>query len=202
MNLKTYDKIMDTFHQNKGFMNFEQLQNEKVTMAQIEELKRRNTLYKFARGWYWCNECGYSKPDDFKYIAVAKMNPKAIICLQSAAHIWGLIETIPEFVDITIERTDRKNMEFDFPVNRYYLKNTGIQDEIALIETEFGNYQVYEMNRTLCDCIRMSKEKTEDKIRSMVKEYCHCHSDMNLDKLAKYAKELKALKTIQKYIRL
>ena len=84
MLLKTYDKIIDLFHDNHGYMSFEQLKEKGVTIAQIQELVDREILDKFARGWYWCNKCGYERPQDRKYIEIVKVNEKAVICMDSA----------------------------------------------------------------------------------------------------------------------
>ena len=62
MLLKTYEKILELFHQNHGYMNFEQLKDHGITAIQIQELVDKEVLEKFARGWYWCTECGREKP--------------------------------------------------------------------------------------------------------------------------------------------
>lgn len=197
MNLKTYDKIMDIFYINKGFMSFETLQENKVTYSQIKELENRKTLYRFARGWYWCNECGYNKPENFKYIAISKVNPEAIICLKSAAHIWHLVESRPEVVDVAIARSDRKQMEFDFKIHRCFLKNTTIEGEVITIGEELGNFNAYDMGRTVCDCIRMNSFEGKGQERELIEEYYKHGGEEK--QLYAYAKELRALRTIQRF---
>lgn len=195
MNLKTYDKIMDIFHAYKGFMSFEQLQAEKITIAQIKELEARKTLYKFARGCYWCTECGYSKPKNFKYIAVAKMNPDAVICLQSAAYLWGLTDREPEAIEVSIIRTDRKKMEFGFPINRHYMKNADWDSEIITVKEELGEYKVYAEARTICDCIRMSGIDDEKASCDMIERYYQRGGTK--EEIYAYAKKLKAYRTVK-----
>ena len=195
MLLKTYDKIIELFHDNHGYMSFEQLKEEGVTIAQIQELADREILDKFARGWYWCNQRGYTRPKDRKYIEIGKVNEKAVICMDSAGYLQKLLKKEPEVISVATERTDRKKMEFAFPVNRYYFQNTGAEDEIELVNTEFGSYRVYSVDRTVCDCIRMKSRLSGNVLEEIEEAYKSQKRDIN--RLLAYAKSLRALKCIK-----
>ena len=195
MLLKTYDKIIDLFHDNHGYMSFEQLKEKGVTIAQIQDLVDREILDKFARGWYWCNKCGYERPKDRKYIEIGKVNEKAVICMDSAGYLQKLLKEEPKVISVATERTDRKKMEFAFPVIRYYFQNTGAEDEIETVNTEFGSYRVYSVDRTVCDCIRMKSRLDERKLEEIEKAYKERNPD--IDRLFVFAKGLRALKCVK-----
>ena len=195
MLLKTYDKIIDLFHDNHGYMSFEQLKEKGVTIAQIQELVDREILDKFARGWYWCNKCGYERPKDRKYIEIGKVNEKAVICMDSAGYLQKLLKEEPKVISVATERTDRKKMEFAFPVIRYYFQNTGSEDEIETVNTEFGSYRVYSVDRTVCDCIRMKSRLDERELEEIEKAYKERNPD--IDRLFVFAKGLRALKCVK-----
>lgn len=195
MLLKTYDKIIDLFHDNHGYMSFEQLKEKGVTIAQIQELVDREILDKFARGWYWCNKCGYERPKDRKYIEIGKVNEKAVICMDSAGYLQKLLKEEPKIISVATERTDRKKMEFAFPVIRYYFQNTGAEDEIETVNTEFGSYRVYSVDRTVCDCIRMKSRLDERELEEIEKAYKERNPD--IDRLFVFAKGLRALKCVK-----
>ncbi|HJD45310.1 MAG TPA: hypothetical protein H9909_00570 [Candidatus Mediterraneibacter norfolkensis] len=195
MLLTTYDKIIDLFHDNHGYMSFDQLKEKGVTIAQIQELADREILDKFARGWYWCNKCGYERPVDRKYIEIGKVNEKAVICMDSAGYLQKLLKKEPETISVATERTDRKKMEFAFPVNRYYFQNTGIEDEIERVSTEFGSYRVYSVDRTVCDCIRMKNRLGEGVLEEIEESYKKRDPDIN--QLLAYGRGLRALKCIK-----
>lgn len=195
MLLKTYDKIIDLFHDNHGYMSFEQLKEKGVTIAQIQELVDREILDKFARGWYWCNKCGYERPKDRKYIEIGKVNEKAVICMDSAGYLQKLLKEEPKVISVATERTDRKKMEFAFPVIRYYFQNTGAEDEIETVNTEFGSYRVYSVDRTVCDCIRMKSRLDEGELEEIEKAYKERNPD--IDRLFVFAKGLRALKCVK-----
>ena len=89
MLFKTYQKITTLFKQHHGYMSFSDLRDHQVTVLQLAEMEEEGSLERFARGWYWCKECGYEKPKDYQYIEIAKVNPRAVICMDSAAWLAG-----------------------------------------------------------------------------------------------------------------
>lgn len=132
---------------------------------------------------------------DRKYIEIGKVNEKAVICMDSAGYLQKLLKKEPEVISVATERTDRKKMEFAFPVNRYYFQNTGAEDEIELVNTEFGSYRVYSVDRTVCDCIRMKSRLSGNVLEEIEEAYKSQKRDIN--RLLAYAKSLRALKCIK-----
>ena len=113
MLFKTYQKITTLFKQHHGYMSFSDLRDHQVTVLQLAEMEEEGSLERFARGWYWCKECGYEKPKDYQYIEIAKVNPRAVICMDSAAWLAGMLEKEPETIAVATSRTDRKKMELE-----------------------------------------------------------------------------------------
>lgn len=195
MLLRTYQKIIDLFAAHHGYMSYADLQKERVTILQIRELENDGTVQKFSRGWYWCRKCGIEKADDYKYIEIAKVNPNAVICLESACYLCGMIREAPQVVKVATERGDRRKMEMDFPVQRYFFQNTGLEGEICTKETEFGSYRYYGFERTVCDCIRL-KEKMDEKVYLEVVGIYRQKQEQK-KRVEEYAKALRALKNVQ-----
>ena len=77
MLFKTYQKITTLFKEHHGYMSFADLRDHQVTVLQLAEMEEEGSLERFARGWYWCKDCGYEKPEDYQYIEIAKVNPRA-----------------------------------------------------------------------------------------------------------------------------
>ena len=157
---KSYDRAMDTFHDHHGYMTFGQLKEAGVTIGMIHSLEEMGVLEKISRGVYWCRDCGWEKPKDYKYIEAAKVYPKAVFCLESACYLNGLTEKEPEILTIATSREDRKIITLPFEFRRFYLQNAGLEGEILQKDTDFGSYRYYGQDRTICDMIRM-----QDKIR-------------------------------------
>lgn len=194
MLLRTYQKMLAAFCKNNGYMSFAMLKEIGISVLQIREMEQEKVLHKFTRGWYWCSECGIERPDNYKYIELAMMNPNAVICMQSAAYLHGITTKEPEYVHVATSRTDRRKMEFAYPVKRFYLQNAMLDGEIETIHTEFGDYKVYSLERTICDCIRM-KENLEPGVYTEIEEY-YKSKEQQMLRVKEYAKELRALKNI------
>jgi hypothetical protein len=193
--VKTYKHIINIFEQNNGYMNFANLKENGVTTLQIKELEQEKIIEKFARGWYWCNECGFTKPADYKYIEIAKVYPKAVMCMESACFLNGILREEPEIPTIATDRTDRGKIELIYPIKRYYFQNTHLDGEIKEIYTEFGSYRFYSEERTLCDCIRMKNKISEEIYIEILNRYKK--QAEKKDVLYAYAKKLRALESLK-----
>lgn len=197
MRLDTYEKIISLFEKEHGYMNFASLQKHQITIAQINELERKKILNKISRGWYWCEVIANSKPNDYKYIEISKVNPNAIICLESACYLQGLLQEEPEIVTVATNRKDRRKMELPFPIERYYF--TDVISGIYQIKNDFGNYNVSELDRCMCDCIRLKNRMSQDVWEEISKSYS-IHQNRCTDRLLKYAHELRAVRNVKEYL--
>jgi len=173
MRQNIYQRAIDAFHENHGYMSFGNLKEAGVAIGQIHELENMGVLEKIARGWYWCRECGWEKPEDYKYVEICKVYPKAIICLDSACYLNGLIDREPDVVTIATGRTDRMKLDFPFEFKRFYLQNAGIEDEICETVTAFGSYRYYGQERTICDVLRMPDKVLNDTLTEVYDTYRH-----------------------------
>ncbi|MCI5649177.1 MAG: hypothetical protein MR332_07070 [Fusicatenibacter sp.] len=195
MLLRTYQRIIAIFREHNGYMNFAELQSYRVTVLQLREMEAEGSVQRFARGWYWCRKCGIEKPKDHRYIEIAKVNPQAVICLESACYLAGILSREPEIIAVATERTDRKKMEFDFPIQRFYLQNTDLPGEICEVQTEFGSYRYYSPERTFCDCVRM-KKRLKYAVYQEIMEACRAGA-CETEKITAYAKILRALRNVE-----
>jgi len=195
MLLRTYNRMMDIFHAHQGYASFEGLRKEKITSLQIRELEEEGTVEKVTRGWYWCSKCGFQKPDDYKYIELAKANPESVICMDSACYLHGILGKEPELVSVSTGRENRRKMEMNFPIRRFYLQNAGLEDEIQTVTTKFGEYKIYSLERSLCDCFRMKDKLDSDVYFEIVNAYKK--QEQLKERLLSYAKALRAVKCIK-----
>lgn len=192
---RTRERMITAFKKNKGYMSFKQLQEEGVTVLQIREMEDAKVIEKFARGWYWCNECGYTKPEDHKYVEIAKVNPRAVICMESACYLNGIIDEEPQVICLATERTDRKKMELEFETKRFYFKRTEIKGEIVEKKTKCGSYYYYNAERTFCDVIRLQNKIDADTYAKIEKQYVEKRSGFK--RIYEYADKLRCIRNIQ-----
>lgn len=196
MLVRTYKNIISLFKQSHGYLSFSELKDEGVTTLQLQEMERENAVERFARGWYWCRECGIEKPKDYKYIEIAKVYPKSIVCMESACFLNGIIDMEPEIPTIATQRNDRGKINLIYPVKRYYFQNANLEGEIKEIVTNFGSYRFYSAERSLCDCVRM-KNKISEEIYADIFEAYQRQTEKR-DVIYAYAKKLRALQNLKR----
>ena len=162
-------------------------------MAEMEE---EGSLERFARGWYWCKDCGYEKPEDYQYIEIAKVNPRAVICMDSAAWLAGMLKEEPATIAVATARTDRKKMDLEnFEIRRFYFQNADIPGEICEKKTESGSYKYYSPKRTFCDCLRMNNKMPEE-VKEEILTWCR-KQKYSKEEILEYANKLRAVKNIE-----
>lgn len=184
---RTRDKILKLFRANFGYMNYDSLKNEGIGVLQLRVLEDEGAVSKFSRGWYWCDKCGFNRPSDHKYIEICKVDPQAVICLDSACHIAGVCSE-PEVVKVATPRDDRRKIECDFAVRRFYY--THMEEEyIRVVKTEFGNYRYFAPERAVVDCMQDTK-RVEPQCLSGILSY----NNTNKVKVNEYRKFIRAIK--------
>ena len=150
----------------------------------------------FARGWYWCKDCGYEKPEDYQYIEIAKVNPRAVICMDSAAWLAGMLKEEPATIAVATARTDRKKMDLEnFEIRRFYFQNADVPGEICEKKTEFGSYKYYSPKRTFCDCLHMNNKMPEE-VKEEILTWCR-KQKYSKEEILEYANKLRAVKNIE-----
>ena len=198
MLLSTYKKINGLFVQNRGYMSAAALRQHQVTSGQIKELLLSGELICFTRGYYWNANCGFERPVKHKYLEICMSDSDAVICLESAAYLHGIIKEEPEQIFFATPRDDRKKMIFNYPVRRFYMQNAGLDDEIAEMMIDGHRVRVYSVERTICDCIRMSGSSRNyftDEIAEYSREIFR--SKKQKERIRACAKELRAGKPVE-----
>lgn len=185
---KTRDKIINLFSKNHGYMSFEALRDEGVTVIQMRELEDEGSIERFARGWYWCNNCGYEKPVDYKYIEVSLVDPQTVMCLDSACFLGGMKIPEPEVLKFAVPRTDRKKYLFDFATLRIFY--THMEEEyIETVRTEFGSYRYFMPERAAVDSLS-APDKVDKASLSGISAYADAHRAQT-DKYRKFLRGIK-----------
>ncbi|MCI8372867.1 MAG: hypothetical protein HFI75_10845 [Lachnospiraceae bacterium] len=194
----TYKKCCRLAERYKGYIDTSELLLEGLTNRQISEFVANGMLEKVCYGTYWFDCAEYVKPDAYKAIEICRSNPKAVICADSACFYQGLIEIEPSVVSIATRRDDRSKFAMNFPVSRHYYSSNYFAEHQKVVETEFGQYIVYDVERSVCDCIRFKKYIDED-IFCLVID-CYRKQKKAINRLTDYAEKLHMLNQVKKYL--
>lgn len=199
MLLRTYEKITELFERNNGYLSFDALRKEKITITQMNELVEKGVLQRFSRGWYWYQGDDAQKPENYRMIEICKVNSKAVVCADSACYYWGLLKKEPEKLSFATKRTDRSSMEVIFPVSRHYFSDYAYALDKKLVETPYGNFSIYDMDKSVCDCIRFREELGEETLKEILIEYAK-HKDSQVERMLAYADQMRVGRIARTYI--
>ena len=83
--------------------------------------------------------------------------------MKSACFYQGLIKEEPEFLTVATERTDRSRIKINFPVERHFFSGSNFQIGLRNVKTEFGCYNMYDIERSICDIIRLDYKHTDER---------------------------------------
>lgn len=185
MRNNTYIRYETMCKKKKGYIETKELLEEGFSNRQISVLEKEGYLEKICHGYYWLNGREYKKPDDYKCIEVCLSAPRAIICMGSALYYQKAIDREPESLSVATERTDRSLIKMKFPVERHYFSAGVLQIGVQRRETEFGCYNIYNVERSVCDMVRL-KSDPDIEIINKVSESENCYK-----RLLTYAEQLK-----------
>ncbi len=174
MRIETYYKFEDLYKRYNGYISTKDLLDEGFSNRQIAGLTEEKFLEKVCHGHYWMLQCGYKKPDDYKCIEVCLSDPRAVIATKSACFYQGLIATEPDVLSIATKRTDRSKINMMFPVERHYFSDSNYHLGLKKVETKFGSYNIYTVERTVYDLARLKDGVIID-ISNQLKEGAECY---------------------------
>lgn len=194
----TYTKCYRLAEKYKGYIGTAELLREGMTNRQIAEFVSNGMLERVCYGIYWFNCADYVKPDDYRAIEICRSNSKAVICADSACFYQGLIDVEPPVVSIATRRDDRSKIAMNFPVSRHFYSGNIFSEHQIVVNTDFGQYTVYDIERSVCDCIRF-KNTIDNDIFCLVIE-CYRKQEKAINRLNCYAEKLHMLNQLKKYM--
>lgn len=192
MRQRTYETLEKLYSKYCGYIATNDLLKEGFTNRQIAQLQQEGYLDKIANGRFWLCRSGMDKPTDYKAIEVGFVNKEAVVIADSACFYQGLIDIEPPRLSIATRRSDRHQMRLPFEVTRHYLADSGFEEEKKKVETKFGDYQIYEIGRSVCDCIRFRESIEGDIFDLIIENYRKEEHDRRMkNRLLAYARAMK-----------
>lgn len=190
MRITTYCRLDNLYKKYKGYISTKELLSEGFSNRQVANLKEKKFLEKVCHGYYWMIQCGYKKPEDYKCIEVCLSSPRAVIAMESACYYQGIIKTEPEVLTVATERTDRSMIKMNFAVKRHYFSDSNFQHGIERVNTEFGGYNIYNIERSFYDIVRISDNTLDDEFIIEISDQINMRQ-RQYERLMKYAEMLK-----------
>lgn len=191
MKQKIYDRLKIVEKSSTGYIGTKELLQCGLTNRQIGQLQEEGYLEKIINGLFWLSKTGQDKPKDYKLIEVSLVNPDVVICAESACYIHGLIDVEPEKLSIATKRSDRHKMEMPFETSRHYYADSFFDENIIMVETPYVDYQIYDLERSVSDCIRFKGKICPDIYQMIIENYQKQRDAAQINRMLAYAKRMK-----------
>lgn len=192
----TYQRVIDLFEQNHGYLTAATLKEAKITTVQIKELVDKGVVEHVSHGHYWLIDEERGKPDHFELIEVCRVNQRAVICADSALYYQGLIDIKPKKVSVATLKTDRSRMHMNFPVKRHYYSDLAFSQDLVSKETEYGVIRYYDVERSVCDAIRFRSD-IEPKVLKQIVDRFQSRGSNQMERLLAYADAMRVGKIVR-----
>ncbi|MEI7501473.1 MAG: type IV toxin-antitoxin system AbiEi family antitoxin domain-containing protein [Bacteroidota bacterium] len=186
--------LVERFKQNGGFLRTA----DSLTAAEkyhLRQLIRKGVVSRVKRGFYRLND----SPLIFQEAEIARMIPDGIFCMFTAWSFYGLATYVSAEYHVAIPKTLKIVLPDYPPVKLYYWVAETF--EIGKVSAEMNNSQVnvYDIERSVCDAVKFRNKIGADLMSEILRNYVRRH-DKNLDKMLKYAAELRISKTLNQLL--
>ena len=88
----------------------------------------------------------------------------------------------------------------DFPVCRHYYSDLAFQQDMQVDETPYGKIRVYDIERSVCDCIRFRADIGEDMLHLIISNFLQRNSNQ-MDRLLAYADAMRVGKIVRTHLK-
>ncbi len=197
MREKTYEKL----EKYAGYIGTEQLLKDGFTNRQIACFVEEQFLERICHGYYWVTKSPCEKPEAYKAIEVCLSDPRAVICADSACFYLGLIKEEPGKLSVATSRNDRSGIRVTFPVKRHYFSQSDFFQSSRKITLDFGDYNIFDIDRSVCDCIRLKKDIDAGIFEQIIDNYRNLEHRQE-KRMREYARRLRMLTEIKRYFEL
>ena len=188
------NEIIRLFQRNNGYIRTKQLKEANIHPYHLQKLLKQGKVEKIKRGFYHLKE--YS---DNEIILVQKLVPAGIFCTFTAWNYYELTTYQPFEYHIAIEKKQKVTLPEYPPVKLYYWDKNIFHLGQTTVEIEQGQIRIYDMERSVCDAVRLRNKIGKDIMLEILKNYLQ-RRDRNLSKLLDYAGKLRIKSLIKPYI--
>lgn len=198
MNDQKYKQVKKIFKNNAGYARTKDIVDAGIHTYHLYKLEEENLITRIKWGLYRWND--YEIDTQNELIGVKNIIPKGVVCLLSALSLYELTTYNPWEYYIAIHRDDFKPKLPDYPpINVFYFSDKQYYTGVEEILIEGNSVRIYNLEKTICDCIRFRNKIGNDVVKEAIKEYVS-KKENNIDKLLKYAKITGAYCIINKYL--
>jgi predicted transcriptional regulator of viral defense system len=188
--------VIELMKNNGGVLTSKRANENNIDNKVLQRMCSAGDIERISRGIYL--DANYIEDDYY----VSQLRCK--VCIYShdtALYLHGLSDRHPIELTMTVPSGhNTRLMEEKTKYRFFYVKKEVHQLGLISIKSNFDNQiKVYDLERTICDCIKKRKDLDGDLVITAIKEYMK-KSNKNLPKLLEYADILNVRKEVKQYM--
>jgi len=193
-----FERAIVIFRQHNGFLRSSEALKLGIHPQTLSRMTKAGVLVREERGLYRLGESTYSTDPDLLH--VAKLIPKAVICLVSALSFHNLTSQLPRRVYIALPQKIKKP-KFNYPLlDVVWLSESSYSSGIEFHQMDGVKLAVYSREKTIADCFKFRNKIGEDVAKEALQDYLRI-SNRNIDLLLHYADIDRVREKIEPYIK-
>lgn len=193
--MDNFKKILKIMKNNGGYITTKELEKNNINRYFLTKMVERKQINRISRGYY-----GLVNYNADEYYKIISMCEKAVFSMNTALYLNNLSDRTPLVFDVTVPYYYGGSLRKNDKVKLYFVKSSILDLGKIEITSPFGmKIKVYDKERTICDIVKNRNNIDMEIFSKAIKNYINSNNK-NLNKLMKYAKELKIEKKIKEYM--
>jgi len=194
---KTKEKIKEVFYINNGYIRTKDISSKSINRRYLRDLINEGVIERIKQGLYRWKDVKFDVEEEL--INVSKIIQHGVICLVSALAYYDLTTYTPGEYTIAVRRNYNIKLPDYPPIKLYYFSDKYYIDGVEKIDINGNIFKIYNIEKTISDCLRYRNKISKDIIVESIKEYVK-RRDKNISKLMNYAAKAKVKDVVQQYI--
>jgi len=194
---KIKEKIKEIFYANHGYIRTKDISCKDIDRGYLRDLINEDAIERIKRGLYRWKNAKFDVEEEL--VNVSKIIPHGVICLVSALSYYELTTYTPGEYTVAVHRKYNIKLPDYPPIKLYYFSDKYYIDGVEKIDINGHIIKMYNIEKTICDCLRYEDKISKDIIVESIKEYIR-RRNKNISKLMNYAAKAKVKNAVQKYI--
>jgi predicted transcriptional regulator of viral defense system len=187
--------IDEIFAKNKGYLTSKLIRGNRSLYYQLRTMLDAEKVVQIKRGLY--RHIDFA--EEASWGDVCRIAPQAVICLFSAWRFYELSTQTPTEIHVAIQAKNKVLLPDYPPIKLYYWDKRFY--ETGIIQTICNEEQItiYDIEKSVCDAIRYRNKVGMDLTSEILRNYLK-RKDRNLDKLNKYADNMRIANVLNQYL--
>jgi len=188
--------VYELMKENAGILTSKVAGDNGIDNKILQRLCKNGDIERISRGIY----LNVNFIED-EYLVMQLRCKQCIFSHETALYLHGLSDRNPIELTVTVPSGHNTRLMEDKDKYRFfYVKKELHEMGLISLKSNFGNLvKVYDLERTICDCVKKRKELDSDLVVSAIKAYVRL-SNKNLPKLLEYAGELNVRREVKQYM--